>query len=222
MKNCNKLLLPLILIFLVLIASSCTNTNNKKIEYYSNEENYIEATGTIDYVFFNDKDGALYLGFSDLSETFDDDCFKITGYNYSIIVEAFKERIEVGKTATFVTAPKYFGNGYVMPIVSLTIDDICLLEYEVGILNFLDWLKNSCLYFQPHLKVRLFLYRENHALDAWFNKAYSCSSAFFHDDLLEHQAGIPAAGKVDGPEAGEHQQAAAPVVLQKLCIRAQI
>ena len=141
MKKCNKPLLFLMIIFLVFTAVSCANVKSKKIEYYSNKDNYIEATGTINYVFFDDENGSVYLGFSDLSETFDDDCFKITGHNYSIIINDYKELIEIGKTASFVTAPKYFGDGYVMPIVSLTIEDSCLLEYEVGISNFLDWLK---------------------------------------------------------------------------------
>ena len=77
-----------------------------------------------------------------MSDKFDDDCFKITGENY-YLVDGFKELIEIGKTATFVTAPKYFGDGYVMPIVSLTIDDCCLLEYESGLSNFLDELQNN-------------------------------------------------------------------------------
>ena len=36
------------------------------------------------------------------------------------------------------------------------------------------------------------------------------------------QAGVAAAGEVDRPEAGEYQQTAAAVVLQKLCVRAEI
>ena len=140
MKNHNKVLLSLMLVFVVLVSSSCAYTRYSKIKYYSNEENYIETTGTIDYVFFDDENQILYLGFSELSEKFDDNCFKIVGDNYPI-VNSFKESIKSGKTATFVTAPKYFGDGYVMPIVSLTMNDCCLLEYEVGIFNFLNWLK---------------------------------------------------------------------------------
>lgn len=143
MKTYNKILLSLILIFCTLFATSCANSSNQKIKYYSNSENYVEVTGTINYVLFDDENEILYLGFSDLSEKFDDDCFKIVENNYSIILSGAEERIQVGKTATFVTAPKYFGDGYVMPIVALSIDDCRLLEYEIGIKNFLDWLKNN-------------------------------------------------------------------------------
>lgn len=140
MKKLNRVLLSLMLAFFVLTASSCNTYSRKQIKYYSNEENYIEATGTISHVIFDDKTEALYLGFTDLSERFDDTTFEITKDNYSIIVNA-KDSIQLGKTATFITAPKYFGDGYIMPIVSLTIDGVCLLEYEVGISNFLDELK---------------------------------------------------------------------------------
>ena len=142
MKRTNKFLLSFILFILVLSLSSCTQ-KGKKVEYYSNEENYIEVSGTINHVVFNDESQSLYIGFSNLSETLDDICFKIVGENYSIIIREFKNYVEIGKVATFITAPRYFGDAYVMPIVSLSIDGTQLLEYEEGLSNFLVWLKNS-------------------------------------------------------------------------------
>lgn len=141
MKACNKIMLTLTCIFCILFATSCAHTSNQKMKYYSDTENYVEVTGTISYVLFDEENESLYLAFTDLSVDLDDNCFKIVGDNYSIIASESKELIQVEKTATFVTAPKYFGDGYVMPIVALTIDDCCLLEYEIGIANFMDWLK---------------------------------------------------------------------------------
>lgn len=92
----------------MLAESSCAYTKIKQIEYYSNEENYIEVTGTISHVVFDDEYKTLYLGFSDLSDTFADNTFELTGRNYSIVADAARESIEVGRTATFVTAPRYF------------------------------------------------------------------------------------------------------------------
>ena len=43
-----------------------------------------------------------------------------------------------------------------------------------------------------------------------------------HGDFGELEAGVAAAGEVDGPEAGEDQQLPVPVVLQELCIGAQV
>ena len=139
MKYCNKALLCLILCLFVLIGTSC-GISNKKVDYYLNQNNYIEVSGTITHIFFDEDKEALYLGFSELSKKLDDTSFKIVGDSYSVVV-AYKETIQLGKTATFVTAPKYFGDGYVMPIVSLTIDDNEILSYETGFSNFIDWLK---------------------------------------------------------------------------------
>ncbi len=140
MKYRNKILLFLIICLLVLATTSCANTNTEKIKYYSNEQNYIEITGTIDHVVFDDEQKVLYLGFSSLSQKTDDDCFKVVGDAYSIVM-ANKEYIQIGVTATFVTAPKYYGDGYVMPIVSLSVDGRNILAYEDGFSSLLEWLK---------------------------------------------------------------------------------
>lgn len=140
MKHCNKILLFLTIYFFALVVSSCTMTNNEKINYYSNEQNYVKITGTINHIVFDEEQEVLYLGFTNLSKETDDNCFKVVGDSYSVVV-ANKDFIQSGKTATFVTAPKYYGNGYVIPIVSLTIDDNNILEYEVGFWNLLQWLQ---------------------------------------------------------------------------------
>lgn len=51
------------------------------------------------------------------------------------------EQIKIGDTIQFVTAPKYFGDGYVMPIVAISVDGEVLLEFEEGYANFLKWLE---------------------------------------------------------------------------------
>lgn len=140
MKYCSKKLLSLIIGLLVFTATSCTYTNNEKINYYSNEKNYIEITGIIEHIVFDDEHETLYLGFSNLSHKTDDNCFKVVGEAYSIMV-TYKDHIHIGKTATFVTAPKYYGDGYVMPIVALSVDGLNILEYETGFSSLLDWLK---------------------------------------------------------------------------------
>lgn len=140
MRICKKTILFLMIVFCMLITISCNYMQNEMVKYYSNIENYVEATGIISYVNFDEENKTLYLGFEDLSEKFDDNCFKITGSNYFVVVE-HRELFQVGKKTFFITAPKYYGNGYVMPIVSITIDDCCLLEYEIGFTNFIDWLK---------------------------------------------------------------------------------
>ena len=140
MKKNNNTLLFVMLCLLALITTSCMNRNQEKIDYYSNEQNYIEVTGVIYHVKFDDEHDTLYLGFTNLAPKTDDDCFEVAGDAYSIMVTN-KEYIQIGKTATFVTAPKYYGNGYVMPIVSLSVDGRNILEYQIGFSSLLNWLK---------------------------------------------------------------------------------
>lgn len=143
MKVFCKILLSMVFVLVILATTSCYNTPGKKKEYYSNEENYIEVTGTIHHVVFDQENEVLCLAFSCLSEKLDDDNFELVGRNYSIIIESsYIEKIKTEMVATFVTAPKYFGDGYIMPIVALTIDGQCLLDYETGIANFLDYLNS--------------------------------------------------------------------------------
>ena len=140
MKYSDKILLFLMICSLVLATTSCDNTNEEKIKYYSDEQNYIEITGIIDHVVFDDEQKILYLGFLNLSQKLDDDCFKVVGDAYSIVV-ANKEHIEIGATATFVTAPKYYGDGYVMPIVSLSVAGRDVLGDDDGFSSLVDWLQ---------------------------------------------------------------------------------
>ena len=52
-------------------------------------------------------------------------------------------KLNIGDKVTFVAAPKVFGDGYVLPIVSMTIDEEELLGFDEGYLNLLEWLKNG-------------------------------------------------------------------------------
>ena len=115
----------------------------ERIEYYSQKENYIEATGTLTHVKYNEDASALYLGFSDLSYAFDDTCFKIIGDNLPIAQEnGIDSKAVLGEQATFITAPRYFGDGYIMPIVAIYIDGECLLDFETGYDNLMKWLSD--------------------------------------------------------------------------------
>ena len=72
---------------------------------------------------------------------FDDNSFKIVGENLLIVRQnGIDEKLEIGDQVTFVTAPRYFGDGYVMPIVEITVNEEELLSFEDGFANFLKWL----------------------------------------------------------------------------------
>ena len=136
-----KFVLGIILGLCLLTTVSCMNLTNNQKKYYEDTNNYISITGVIEYLKFDDSNRILYLQFSEMDEKLDDNCFKIVDENYSVIVRnGAKDSFEIGQQVTFTTAPKYFGNGYVMPIVKLSIDNEVLLDFETGYENLLNWL----------------------------------------------------------------------------------
>lgn len=135
------LLTVICLVFSIFFA--CGFLDNQK-GYYSNKENYINVTGIITNVKYNDTLDIMYITLSDISPKLDDCCFKIVGENLKIVQKnGVDDKLELGKNIDFVTAPKYFGDGYVMPIVSLSVDGEELLSFEDGYSNFQTWLQNT-------------------------------------------------------------------------------
>ena len=119
----------------------CSCDLSQHLDYYSNKENYINVTGTVSNIKYNDDSSILYIGFEELSPTLDDTCLKIVGENLDIVkANKIDDKLKIGEQTTFVTAPKYFGDGYVMPIVAISINGETLLEFEEGYKNLLDWL----------------------------------------------------------------------------------
>ena len=52
------------------------------------------------------------------------------------------QKVQLGTTVSFMTAPRYFGDGYIMPIVEISVDGEELLSFEEGYENLLKWLSN--------------------------------------------------------------------------------
>ena len=126
---------------MALFLCSCTAAMR---EYYSHEDNFVSATGVVIHMVQSEEYHAIYFGFSDLSPKFDDVNFKIVGDNVQIVLEnGISEKIKLGDTVEFVTAPRYFGDGYVMPIVAISVDGEQLLDYEEGYANFMEWLEKE-------------------------------------------------------------------------------
>ena len=137
---CKLVAALLVLCLWVTLLSACDR--KKMLDYYSEKENYVDATGTVVHIKYNEDETALYLGFSDLSYNFDDTCFKIVGENLRIVCEkGIDNKLKLGDQIKFTSAPRYFGDGYVMPIVAIHVNGECLLDFEAGYTNLLDWLK---------------------------------------------------------------------------------
>ena len=134
-------LIMIIISICILLVLFCSCISSGKIEYYSQKENYISVTGTISSIKYNEEATALYIDFSELSPVLDDTCFKIVGENLEIVkAKEIDDKLKIGEQITFITAPQYFGDGYVMPIVAISISGENMLDFEEGYKNLLDWL----------------------------------------------------------------------------------
>lgn len=131
--------LTIALLCIVVLSTSCTAA--KMRDYYSQKNNYIRAAGIVTHISYNEDGTVLYLGFSDLTPQFDDNSFKIVGDSLQAAKEkGIDEKIKIGCPVEFITAPRYFGDGYVMPIVGISVNEEELLEFEEGVDNLLKWL----------------------------------------------------------------------------------
>lgn len=131
--------LAISLLCLLVFSTSCTARKMK--DYYSQKSNYVNATGIVTHISYNENRSALYLGFSNLNPQFDDNSFKIVGDNLPIVQQNdIDKKIKIGDQVDFITAARYFGDGYVMPIVEISVNEEELLSFEDGFANLLKWL----------------------------------------------------------------------------------
>ena len=135
-----KRLIALLLTF-VIGTSLLSCSTQKERSYYADKNNYITATGTVVHVKYNQEQDALYLAFEDLDYPFSDPNFKIIGKNLEIVQNnGIDEILQLGDTVSFTAAPKYFGAGYVIPLVEVSVAGQTLLSFDDGFHNLQKWL----------------------------------------------------------------------------------
>ena len=143
MKNTIKVL-AIISIICFLVVSVCTCGSAEKLIYYADKDNYISVTGIVESVINSSERSGLYIDFSDLNPSLDDTCFKIVGENLNIVRKnGIEEKLKEEDEVVFITAPRYFGDGYVMPIVAISINGESLLDFNDGYANLMNWLYDS-------------------------------------------------------------------------------
>ena len=139
MKSFLKKTLVLIASFVMIAYLSSCDYAEKK-EYYRQKENYVEATGTLVHFTYNYERTRIFLGFSDTQPAFDDYTFKIVGKSVQYVTDAgIEDKLEIGARVTFIVAPKYFGDGYAMPIVAISVGDKLLLDFDTGYTHLMEW-----------------------------------------------------------------------------------
>ena len=75
----------------------------------------------------------LDLDEDEIDEVYVNGGFIIRGDNVSVVMEnGILDKVKVGDKITFTSAPRYFGDGYTVPIVALYIGDEEILNFDVG------------------------------------------------------------------------------------------
>lgn len=116
--------------------------SRSELAYYGDRANYISATGIVDHIAYTEDGEALYLAFSDLNPGFEDTNFRVVGESLQLARQnGIDEKVELGDEVVFMAAPKYLGDGYVIPIVEIVVDGEILLPFEEGFQNLQDWLR---------------------------------------------------------------------------------
>ena len=126
-----KVLKLLSAIVLVLLLTGCLSA--ARTEYYAQRENYISAAGVVTHISNDEENRSLYIAFEPLEPAFDDNNFKLAGENYDTVMErGLLDALQLGTAVEFTSAPRYFGDGYVMPIASIEIAGVTYLTFEEG------------------------------------------------------------------------------------------
>ena len=101
------------------------------------------ASGVVSHIKDAPERDHLVFGFSELSPSMDDVSFNFVGANREIVLQrGILQKVQLGTTVSFMTAPRYFGDGYIMPIVEISVYGEELLSFEEGYENLLEWLAN--------------------------------------------------------------------------------
>ena len=141
MTNKCRIFLSSVLLFLSFFIIACTSNSQKMYDYYSVESNFIKVHGIVEEI--NLQDGILYLNINFDDSTFPNDgdnTFKIIQSNQSILSENdFYDQVNVGDTIDFYSAPRIFGDGYVVPIICIEKDGAIYLPFATGLSNLLIW-----------------------------------------------------------------------------------
>jgi hypothetical protein len=137
-----KKLLVAAVIILVAVISIIVWDKKRMWDYYSDADSFRSGSGVVTYICRVEEDEKIVLAFSDIEQSFHDNCFDIEGENYHIVMEnGILEKLSLGDSVQFVGSPRVFGDGYVLPLIGLSVEGQVLLDPAVGYSNFLDWLR---------------------------------------------------------------------------------
>ena len=108
-------------------------------EYYMDINNYITEEAVVDTITYDKKIEYIGIRLSEINDAYQGERFIIEGENLDIVLaNGILEKIEPNSVIEFTSAPAFFGNGYLMPIVQLSVNGETLLSFEEGYANLLE------------------------------------------------------------------------------------
>lgn len=143
--------IKLILSFLCIVVLLCGCGRSEKLKnYYKEKSNYVTVSGTVKSIYHYEKESlyeSLVISFDNLDDKFSDNTFEICRKNLPVVQEkGIEDKLKIGDSVVFTTAPGFFGDGYIMPIVAITVDGEEFLSFDEGYENFLEWLDDYYRY----------------------------------------------------------------------------
>lgn len=136
-SNFTKTVVMIVLLFALAGCGGVAKSVEK--EYYMDINNYITEEAVVDTITYDKKLEYIGIRLSDISDAYQGERFIIEGENLDIVLSnGILEKIEPNSVIEFTSAPAFFGNGYLMPIVQLSIDGETLLSFEEGYANLLE------------------------------------------------------------------------------------
>lgn len=136
----HKVRSPVLFVFVVILLaatlSSCYRIQEK--QYYADESNFITDTAVVESILYNEDTNTIYLWLDQIDAAYQDYTFKIQGQNASVALsDGILQKVGTGNEITYISAPGYFGDGYCMPIVAISVGEESLLEFSEGYNNLL-------------------------------------------------------------------------------------
>ena len=108
-------------------------------EYYANFDHFITEEAVVEKINYNEEDNYIVLILGEIDETYQDNNFIIRSDNADIVLEnGLLHTLQIGDVITFTSAPQIFGDGYMMPIVSLSVEGKELLNINIGYQNLMN------------------------------------------------------------------------------------
>lgn len=125
-----------VLLFLVAIFALSGGYWIREKIYYSDKSNYITEEAVVEEMVYNEESENIKIFLSDIDERYQSSEFVVHGESVDILLERdVFEKIEPGNRITYTSAPEYFGDGYSMPIVSVSVNGEVLLSFDEGFEN---------------------------------------------------------------------------------------